>query len=95
MSNHNFTFCSQDLLASQERANKYEIECHNAKSEKELLKQVELRLDNENESLRNEQKNQNLLLTNLQQIQVGSFRQQFCLKYVTVMADGYRLVYEL
>ncbi|XP_071835519.1 nucleoprotein TPR-like isoform X3 [Apostichopus japonicus] len=71
------TSLSEDLLASQERANKFEIECHNAKSEKELLKQVELRLDNENESLRNEQRNQNLLLTNLQQIQTNLERSDF------------------
>ena len=62
---------SQDLVAAQERVNKAEVQAKNLRDEKAMLKEVEIRLTQEKESMIREHRSQALLLTNLQQIQVG------------------------
>lgn len=50
----------------------------NLVEEKNILKQAETRLMEENKSLVNQQKGQNTLLTNLQTIQVSGFISNSC-----------------
>ncbi len=63
-------FLSQDLSAAQERCTKAEVSVENLRAERDLLKGVEVRLNQEKESLIREQRSQSLLLTNMQTIQV-------------------------
>ena len=46
--------------------------CENLKAEKALMKESEVRLMQENKSLLEHQKSQNVLVTNLQTLQVGT-----------------------
>ncbi|XP_030839084.1 nucleoprotein TPR isoform X3 [Strongylocentrotus purpuratus] len=68
---------TQDLLAAQEKLNKAEVETKNLRDENGLLKEVEIRLSQEKESMLREHKNQGLLLTNLNQIQNNLERSDF------------------
>ncbi|XP_041484562.1 nucleoprotein TPR-like isoform X2 [Lytechinus variegatus] len=68
---------TQDMLAAQEKLNKAEVEARNLKDENKLLKEMEIRLTQEKESMLREHKNQGLFLTNLQQIQNNLERSEF------------------
>ena len=49
---------------------KSQVKCENLKAEKALMKESEVRLMQENKSLLEHQKSQNVLVTNLQTLQV-------------------------
>ena len=50
---------------------KFQVTCENLKAEKGMMKESEVRLMQENKSLLEHQKSQNVLVVNLQTLQVG------------------------
>ncbi|XP_071481233.1 nucleoprotein TPR-like, partial [Diadema antillarum] len=68
---------TQDLMATRERLNKAEVENKNLRAEKTMLREAEMRLNQEKESLVTKCKNENLLMTNLQAIQNNLERTEF------------------
>mgnify|MGYP000005311506 CR=1 FL=1 len=50
---------------------KFQVTCENLKAEKAMMKESEVRLMQENKSLLEHQKSQNVLVTNLQTLQVS------------------------
>ena len=50
---------------------KFQVACENLKAEKAMMKESEVRLMQENKSLLEHQKSQNVLVTNLQTLQVS------------------------
>ncbi|XP_070555151.1 nucleoprotein TPR-like [Ptychodera flava] len=68
---------TQDLMATQEKFARAGVMLENTKAERDVLKNVEMRLQQENESLRREQRGQSLLLTNLQTIKNNLERADF------------------
>ncbi|XP_069050175.1 nucleoprotein TPR isoform X2 [Lepisosteus oculatus] len=61
---------TQDLRAANEKLALAEVRGENLRKERDMLKLVESRLNQEKESIQAEQRGQNLLLTNLKSIQV-------------------------
>ncbi|XP_033959662.1 LOW QUALITY PROTEIN: nucleoprotein TPR [Pseudochaenichthys georgianus] len=61
---------SQDLRQANEKVALEEVRVENLTKEKDMLRQAESRLNREKESILVEQRNQNLLLTNLKSIQL-------------------------
>uniref|UniRef100_A0A8C9WPJ3 Nucleoprotein TPR n=1 Tax=Scleropages formosus TaxID=113540 RepID=A0A8C9WPJ3_SCLFO len=61
---------TQDLRAANEKLALAEVRAENFRKERDLLKMVESRLNQEKESILTEQRGQNLLLTNLKSIQL-------------------------
>ncbi|CAL1580238.1 unnamed protein product [Knipowitschia caucasica] len=61
---------SQDLRQANEKLALEEVRVQNLTKEKEMLRQAESRLNKEKEAILTEQRNQNLLLTNLKTIQL-------------------------
>ncbi|XP_057713780.1 nucleoprotein TPR-like isoform X1 [Corythoichthys intestinalis] len=61
---------SQDLRQANEKLALEEVRVENLTKERDMLKQVESRLNREKEAMLAEQRNQNLLLTNLKTIQL-------------------------
>ncbi|KAL0965926.1 hypothetical protein UPYG_G00288040 [Umbra pygmaea] len=61
---------SQDLRAANEKLAVTEVCCENLKKERDMRKSAEFRLNQEKEAMMAEQRNQNLLLTNLKSIQL-------------------------
>ncbi|KAJ7387616.1 hypothetical protein OS493_000951 [Desmophyllum pertusum] len=68
---------SQDMTNTKEKCNKLEVMCENVKAEKALMKESEVRLMQENKSLLEHQKSQNVLVTNLQTLQNNLERSEF------------------
>ncbi|XP_020609857.1 nucleoprotein TPR-like isoform X1 [Orbicella faveolata] len=68
---------SQELANTKEKCNKLEVTCENLKAEKALMKESEVRLMQENKSLLEHQKSQNVLVTNLQTLQNNLERSEF------------------
>ncbi|XP_038820048.1 nucleoprotein TPR isoform X3 [Salvelinus namaycush] len=61
---------TQDLRAANEKLAMAEVRGENLKKERDMLKSAESRLNQEKEAMMAEQRNQNLLLTNLKSIQL-------------------------
>uniref|UniRef100_A0A8C8G981 Nucleoprotein TPR n=1 Tax=Oncorhynchus tshawytscha TaxID=74940 RepID=A0A8C8G981_ONCTS len=61
---------TQDLRAANEKLALAEVRGENMKKERDMLKSAESRLNQEKEAMMAEQRNQNLLLTNLKSIQL-------------------------
>uniref|UniRef100_A0A674DEH9 Nucleoprotein TPR n=1 Tax=Salmo trutta TaxID=8032 RepID=A0A674DEH9_SALTR len=61
---------TQDLRAANEKLAMAEVRGENLKKERDMLKSAESRLSQEKEAMMAEQRNQNLLLTNLKSIQL-------------------------
>ncbi|MBN3321592.1 TPR protein, partial [Atractosteus spatula] len=61
---------TQDLRAANEKLALAEVRGENLRKERDMLKLIESRLNQEKESIQAEQRGQNLLLTNLKSIQV-------------------------
>ncbi|KAI8486327.1 hypothetical protein Bbelb_358260 [Branchiostoma belcheri] len=68
---------TQDQMATKERLAQAEVQLKNLLVERDMLKTTEAQLSRENESLRREQKSQNILSTNLQMIQNNLERADF------------------
>ncbi|XP_078680358.1 nucleoprotein TPR-like isoform X2 [Branchiostoma floridae x Branchiostoma belcheri] len=68
---------TQDQMATKERLAQTEVQLKNLLVERDMLKTTEAQLSRENESLRREQKSQNILSTNLQMIQNNLERADF------------------
>ncbi|CAH3109789.1 unnamed protein product [Pocillopora meandrina] len=68
---------SQELTNTKEKLNKLEVTCENLKAEKAMMKESEVRLMQENKSLLEHQKSQNVLVTNLQTLQNNLERSEF------------------
>uniref|UniRef100_A0A4W4GVR7 Nucleoprotein TPR n=1 Tax=Electrophorus electricus TaxID=8005 RepID=A0A4W4GVR7_ELEEL len=67
---------TQDLREANEKLAVAEVRCENVRKERDILKQVEIRLTQEKESILAEQRGQNLLLTNLKSIQLTMERSE-------------------
>ncbi|XP_046856770.1 nucleoprotein TPR-like isoform X3 [Xenia sp. Carnegie-2017] len=67
----------QEMMETKERLMRSEVMYENLTEEKNILKQAEARLLEENKSLVKQQKGQNVLLTNLQTIQNNLERQEY------------------
>lgn len=63
-------FCCQDYSETKEKLVASEVSAKALATEKNLVKEAEKRLMQENQSLLDQQRSQNVLLTNLQSIQV-------------------------
>uniref|UniRef100_A0A4W5RWH9 Nucleoprotein TPR n=1 Tax=Hucho hucho TaxID=62062 RepID=A0A4W5RWH9_9TELE len=61
---------TQDLRAANEKLALAEVRGENLKKERDMLKSAESRLNQEKEAMMSEQRNQNLVLTNLKSIQL-------------------------
>nr|XP_009296772.1 nucleoprotein TPR isoform X1 [Danio rerio] len=67
---------TQDLREANEKLTMSESRAENIRKERDILKQVENRLNQEKESILTEQRSQNLLLTNLKSIQLTMERSE-------------------
>ncbi|KAI7809880.1 nucleoprotein TPR isoform X2 [Triplophysa rosa] len=72
---------TQDLREASEKLAMAELRVENTRKEQDILKQVENRLTQEKESILTEQRNQNLLLTNLKSIQLTMERSEMETKH--------------
>ncbi|XP_064626009.1 nucleoprotein TPR-like [Lineus longissimus] len=73
----------EDLMASQDRLTKSDVQCQNLKAQLVMVKMTEARLQQEKESMHREQLSQNVLLANLHAIQNNLERQEFEMKTKT------------
>ncbi|XP_058269448.1 nucleoprotein TPR isoform X3 [Hemibagrus wyckioides] len=67
---------TQDLREANEKLAVAEVRCENLRKERDIMKQVESRLNQEKESILAEQRGQNLLLANLKSIQLTMERSE-------------------
>ncbi|XP_056597198.1 nucleoprotein TPR [Triplophysa dalaica] len=72
---------TQDLREASEKLAMAELRVENTRKEQDILKQVENRLTREKESILTEQRNQNLLLSNLKSIQLTMERSEMETKH--------------
>ncbi|XP_027875639.1 nucleoprotein TPR-like [Xiphophorus couchianus] len=71
---HNIHTMVQDLRKANEKLALEQVRVENLTKERDMLRQAECRLDKEKEAVLAEQRNQNLLLTNLKTIQLAMER---------------------
>ena len=67
-------------MLAQEKFSHADVQLQNMRAERDMLKTIEARLNQEKEGLIREARSQNMLLANLQAIQVKS-TQRFCVTF--------------